>query len=64
MHDGRDRVEEGERVFAGELQDGFRKRGRGERAGGDDDAVPLRRRQSADLAAIDGDERVLDEGAW
>ncbi len=31
---------------------------RGERAGGDDDAVPFRRRQAGDFAALDGDERM------
>ena len=42
MHDRRDRVEEGERVLAGERADGVGERGRGERAGRDDDAVPVR----------------------
>ena len=45
MHDRRDGVEKGERVFAGERADGGGEIGRGERAGGDDDAVPFVRRQ-------------------
>ena len=47
MHDRRDGVEEGERVLAGERADRLGQRGRGEGAGRDDDAVPLRRRQAA-----------------
>ena len=47
MHDRRDGVEEGERVLAGQLADRLGERGRGERPGGDDDAVPIRRRQPA-----------------
>ena len=42
MHDRRDRVEEGERVLAAEAADGVGKRRRGERAGRDDDVVPIR----------------------
>ena len=38
-------------------------RRRRERPGGDDDAVPLGRRQAGDLAALDGDQRVLGERA-
>ena len=63
MHDRRDGVEEGELGLAGELLDGGGQRRRGERAGGDDDAVPVGRRQAGDLAALDGDQRVRGERA-
>ena len=45
MHDRRDGVEEGERVFAGQSADAGREVGRGKRAGGDDHAVPFGGRQ-------------------
>ena len=57
MHDRRDGVEEGERVLAGERADRVRERGRGERAGRDDDAVPVVGRQR-DLVAPDLDQRM------
>jgi hypothetical protein len=40
-------------------QDRFGQRGRGQRAGGDDHAVPVGRRQAGDLAALDGDQRMI-----
>ena len=57
MDDRRDGVEEGERVFAGEPADGGGEIGRGKRSGGDDDAVPVGRRQR-DLAARERDQRM------
>ena len=45
MDDRRDGVEESERSFSGQLADRLGERGRGEGAGGDDDAVPVGRRQ-------------------
>ena len=51
MDDRRDGVEEGERVLAGQRADRLGQRRRGERAGGDDDAVPVGRRQAVDLLA-------------
>ena len=56
-----DGVEEGERVGAGQSADRLGKAWRGEGAGGDDDIVPFGRRQAVDLAAVDGDERVILE---
>src|SRR5208282_5118106 len=41
MHDWRDGVEEGKRCFAGKRADRIGKRGRCERTGGDDNAVPV-----------------------
>ena len=61
MHDRRDRVEEGQRVRAGALADRFRERGRGQRAGGDDDAVPVLRRQPGDLLARNRYQRMRFE---
>ena len=60
MDDRRDGIEEGERVLAGEGADRLGERRRGEGAGRDDDAVPVRR-QAGDLAALDGDQRVRCE---
>ena len=60
MHDRRDGVEEGERVFAGERADRGGEIGRGERAGGDDDAVPFVGRQRH-FAAHERDERLRSE---
>ena len=57
MHDRRDRVEEGERVFAGERAHEIGERRRGEGAGRDDHAVPVRGRV-ADFLAADRDQRV------
>jgi hypothetical protein len=50
MDDRRDGVEEGERILARQIADGFGQRRRGQRPGGDDDAVPVFRRQAGDLA--------------
>ena len=61
MYDGRDRIEEGQLGFAGQLLDGSRERRRRQRPRRVDDVVPLRRRQAGDLAAFDGDERVFIE---
>ena len=60
MHDRRDGVEKGERVFAGQRADRGGEIGRGERAGRDDDAVPFVRRQR-DFAARERDERMGGE---
>ena len=60
MHDRRDGVEKGQRVFAGERADAGGEIGRGERAGGDDDAVPFVRRHG-DFAARQRDERMGGE---
>ena len=53
MHDRRDGVEEGERVFAGQRADRGGERRRGQRTGGDDDVVPVVGRQAGDFAALD-----------
>ena len=60
MDDRRDRVEEGERGLAAEPPDGLGERFRGQRAGGDDDAVPVGR-SVADLFAADLDQRLAFE---
>ena len=49
------------------VADRGRERRRGQGAGGDDDAVPVLRRQAGDFAALDcdqrlGDDRRLDRG--
>ncbi len=67
MDDGRDGVEEGQRILAGERAERGSERGRGEGAGGDDDAFPLRRRQPGDFLAPELDQRLrpqrcLDRG--
>ena len=61
MHDRSDGIEEGQIALTGELLDGAAQAGRGERAGGDDDAVPDIGRQARDLPALDGHERMLGE---
>ena len=58
MDDGGDGVEEAEAFLARRLQDGLGQGGRGQGASGDDDIVPLLRRQAGDLFADDGDQRV------
>ena len=58
MNDRSDGVEERERILAGELGDRFRERGRGEGAGGDDHALPVRRRQRRDLLAANIYQRM------
>ncbi len=67
MDDRRDGVEEGQRVLAGQGADRLGERRRGQRAGGDDDVVPVVRRQGGDFAALDPNERLardrrLDRG--
>src|SRR5690606_31784726 len=52
VHDRGDGIEERQLVLAGETADVVCESGRGERTGGDDDALPLRGRQF-DLAALD-----------
>ncbi len=54
VHDRRDGVEESQRLLAGALRNRGGKIGRGQRAGGDDDAVPLVRRNLT-LAALQRD---------
>jgi len=49
VDDRGDGVEEGERALVGEVADGFGQRGRGERAGGDDDARPVGGGEAGDL---------------
>ena len=58
IDDGRDRIEEGERRLTGRGQDRFGKGGRGEGAGGDDHAVPIRGGQACDLLAAHLDQGV------
>ncbi len=53
-HDGRNGVEEGQLALAGQVEDCLRQGRRGERAGGDNDAVPRLGRQAGDLAAVQG----------
>ncbi len=62
MDDGGDGVEEGKLRFAGQSLDGARERRRGEGPGRHDNAVPVARRQAADLPAGDLDEGVRFEG--
>src|SRR3972149_4828593 len=57
MDDGCGGVEEGKLLFPGEFLDGGGERGRGERAGGNDDARPLGRRQARALAPPGRDPR-------
>ena len=61
VHDRRNGVEEGESRLAGQRSMAAAQRRRGERARGDDDAVPTGRRQPGDLAALDRDERMRFE---
>ena len=58
VHDRREGIEESERGLAGERADRIGERWRGERAGGDDDAVPVRR-QGGNFLAADIDERLV-----
>ena len=60
MHDRRDRIEERQRLLAGQRADQIGERGRGEGAGRDDDVVPLRR-QRGDFLAADFDQRMRRE---
>ena len=61
MHDGRDRIEEGEFIFSSQTLDGARERGRGEGARRHDDAVPFGRRKTVDLPAHNLDQRMILE---
>ncbi len=58
MDDGGDGVEKGQLRLAGELADGFGEGGRGQRAAGDDDLVPIGRRQARHFLAADRDQRL------
>ncbi len=58
VYDGRDGVEEGQRILAGQRLDRAAEGRGGERAGRDDDAVPILRRQAGDLAALERDQRM------
>ena len=58
MNDGRDSVEECERVGSGFCRDGFGKGGGCQRPGGDDRLIPVRRWQARHFFAHDGDERM------
>ena len=60
VHDRRDRIEEGERLLAGQRADRVGQRRRGEGAGRHDDLIPVVRRQR-DLLAPDLDQRMLLE---
>ncbi len=55
MDDGRDGIEEGQRLLAGEFAHGFGQGGRGQRTGGDDHAGPIGGRKPRDLLAADLD---------
>jgi len=59
VNDRGDGIEEGERVLAGEPGDRFGERWRGQRSGGDDDAVPIGGRQPCDLFAAHVDQRLF-----
>jgi len=61
VNDRRNGIEEGERVLARAFGDRVRERGRGERPGGDDHALPIRGRQPRDLLAADIDQRMGGE---
>ena len=56
--DGRDGVEEGERVLARERVDRRAERRRGQWAGRDDHGGPIRRRQAFEFAALHADIRM------
>jgi len=63
VHDRSDGIEERQRVLAGQPADRIGESGGGERTGGDDDAVPVLRRQSGNFLADRGDQRFrLDRG--
>ncbi len=61
MHDRRDGVEKGERVFAAQPADRIGERRRGQRPGRNDHAVPVLGRQPGDFAAVDCDQRMIFE---
>ncbi len=65
VHDRRERVKKGERILAGQQGQGAGQCRRGQGPGGDDDRVPLGRRQAGDLFSPDldqllGHQRRLD----
>ena len=60
MHDRGDGVEEGERAFAGARR-WPRQARRSQRAGRNDDIVPVVGRQAGDLAALERDERMGED---
>ena len=62
VDDGRNGVEEGELVFAGQGADGRCERRRRQRPRGDDDIVPVLGRQSRDLAALHRHQRMAQQG--
>ena len=62
VHDRGDGVEEGERAFAGQCPDRLGEGGRCQRAGRDDDIVPVFRRQADNLAALERDELMRNDG--
>jgi len=61
VDDRRDGIEEGEGVGPGEAAHRLGERRRGQRAGGDDDAVPLGGGQAGHLLARDGDQGMSGE---
>ena len=58
MHDGRDGIEEGEGVLAGQAADRLGQGRGGEGAGRDDGGSPFGRRQAGDLAPLEADQRL------
>ena len=61
VHDRRDRVEKGERAFAGQPADRLGQRRGGERPGRDNHIVPVLRRQAGDLAAVERYKRMTEK---
>ncbi len=61
VDDRRDRVEKGERAFAGQLADRLGQRRGGERPRRDDHIVPVLRRQAGDLGAVERYERMTEK---
>ena len=61
IDDGRDGIEERERVLTAPIPDSASQGGRGEGTGRDDDAVPIRRRRG-DFGAPDLDQRMARDG--
>src|SRR5262245_167185 len=61
MHDRRNGIEKSQFALTGELLDGGRQGRRRERTGGDDDAVPLGRRQAGNLGPFDRNQGMAVE---
>src|SRR5262245_9916451 len=61
MHDRRNGIEKSQFALTGELLDGGRQGWRRERTGGDDDAVPLGRRQAGNLGSLDRNQGMAVE---